>query len=122
MKLLRHGPKGQEKPALLHTDGTVRDLSPVLADLGPAQLSPAGLAALRALEPTALPALPAGLRFLTLPGLDALLDFPPDMARVAAKLIAGQLLDTALLSAGLVEDPRSVVSRLNKVLELALEK
>ena len=40
----------------------------------------------------------------------------------AAALIAGQLLDTALLSAGLVEDPRSVVSRLNKVLELALEK
>ena len=40
----------------------------------------------------------------------------------AAKLIAGQLLDTALLSAGLVEDPRSVVARLNKVLELALEK
>jgi spermidine synthase len=27
-------------------------------------------------------ALPAGLRFLTLPGLQALLDFPPDMARV----------------------------------------
>ena len=40
----------------------------------------------------------------------------------AAALIAGQLLDTALLSAGLVEDPRSVVARLNKVLELALEK
>jgi molecular chaperone HtpG len=40
----------------------------------------------------------------------------------ASKLIAGQLLDTALLSAGLVEDPRSVVGRLNKVLELALEK
>jgi molecular chaperone HtpG len=40
----------------------------------------------------------------------------------ASKLIAGQLLDTALLSAGLVEDPRSVVQRLNKVLELALEK
>jgi spermidine synthase len=30
-------------------------------------------------------ALPAGLRFLTLPGLDALLDFPPDMARVPAE-------------------------------------
>lgn len=40
----------------------------------------------------------------------------------ASALIAGQLLDTALLSAGLVEDPRSVVQRLNKVLELALEK
>ncbi|MFO1341024.1 MAG: polyamine aminopropyltransferase [Burkholderiaceae bacterium] len=30
-------------------------------------------------------ALPAGLKFLTLPGLDALLDFPPDMARVPAE-------------------------------------
>jgi molecular chaperone HtpG len=40
----------------------------------------------------------------------------------SSSLIAGQLMDTALLSAGLVEDPRSVVQRLNKVLELALEK
>jgi spermidine synthase len=30
-------------------------------------------------------ALPAGLRFLTVPGFAALLDFPPDMARVAAE-------------------------------------
>ena len=60
MKLLRHGPKGQEKPALLHTDCTVRDLSPVLADLGPAQLSPAGLAALASLDPTTLPVVPQG--------------------------------------------------------------
>jgi spermidine synthase len=30
-------------------------------------------------------ALPAGLRFLTLEGLDALLQFPPDMARVQAE-------------------------------------
>jgi spermidine synthase len=30
-------------------------------------------------------ALPPGLKFLTLPGLDALLDFPPDMARVPAE-------------------------------------
>jgi 2-keto-4-pentenoate hydratase/2-oxohepta-3-ene-1,7-dioic acid hydratase in catechol pathway len=60
MKLLRHGPKGHEKPALLHTDGTVRDLSPVLADLGPAQLSPAGLAALASLDPTTLPVVPQG--------------------------------------------------------------
>jgi spermidine synthase len=30
-------------------------------------------------------ALPPGLRFLTLAGLDALLDFPPDMARVPAE-------------------------------------
>lgn len=31
-------------------------------------------------------ALPPGLRFLTLPGLDALLQFPPDMARVDAEV------------------------------------
>ena len=60
MKLLRHGPKGQEKPALLHTDGTLRDLSPVLTDLGPAQLSPAGLAALASLDPSTLPVVPQG--------------------------------------------------------------
>ncbi|NDY92517.1 fumarylacetoacetate hydrolase family protein [Ideonella livida] len=60
MKLLRHGPKGQEKPALLHTDGTVRDLSPVLADLGPAQLSPAALAALASLDPATLPVVAQG--------------------------------------------------------------
>ena len=30
-------------------------------------------------------ALPAGLRFLTLPGMPALMDFPPDMSRVPAE-------------------------------------
>src|SRR5450830_541381 len=55
MKLLRHGPKGQEKPALLHSDGTLRDLSPVLADIGPATLSPAGLAALASLDASIVP-------------------------------------------------------------------
>jgi len=29
--------------------------------------------------------LPPGLRFVTLPGLPALFDFPPDMARVSAE-------------------------------------
>ncbi|MDD0808954.1 fumarylacetoacetate hydrolase family protein [Curvibacter sp. RS43] len=60
MKLLRHGPKGQEKPALLHSDGTLRDLSGVIADIGPAQLSPAGLAALQALDIGALPVVEPG--------------------------------------------------------------
>ena len=58
MKLLRHGPKGQEKPALLHTDGTVRDLSPVLADIGPNTLSQAGMAALASLDASTLPIVP----------------------------------------------------------------
>ena len=38
----------------------------------------------------------------------------------AATLIAEQLLDTALLNAGLLEDPRSIAQRANKVLEIAL--
>ena len=33
MKLLRVGAKGAEKPALLHTDGTYRDLSGVVNDI-----------------------------------------------------------------------------------------
>ena len=60
MKLLRHGPKGQEKPAQLDAQGRVRDLSGVLADITPATLSPAGLAALRRLDPAALPEVPQG--------------------------------------------------------------
>lgn len=55
MKLLRHGPKGQEKPALLDAQGRVRDLSRVIADIDPATLSPASLARLRALDPASLP-------------------------------------------------------------------
>ena len=61
MKLLRHGPRGFEKPALLDTDGQVRDLSGVLPDITPASLSPSGLAALRALDLTTLPVVPQGV-------------------------------------------------------------
>jgi 2-keto-4-pentenoate hydratase/2-oxohepta-3-ene-1,7-dioic acid hydratase in catechol pathway len=55
MKLLRHGPKGQEKPALMHVDGTVRDLSGVIHDLGPDQLRPEALADLARLNADTLP-------------------------------------------------------------------
>ena len=55
MKLLRHGPKGQEKPAMLDSLGQVRDLSGVIADLRADMLTPDGLAALRALDPNNLP-------------------------------------------------------------------
>ena len=61
MKLLRHGPKGFEKPALLDADGQLRDLSGVLPDITPQTLSPAGLAALRAIDSKTLPIVPQGL-------------------------------------------------------------
>lgn len=60
MKLLRHGPRGQEKPALLDAQGQVRDLSALIPDITPATLSPAGLAALRAVNAEALPVVPQG--------------------------------------------------------------
>ena len=55
MKLLRHGPKGQEKPAMLDAQGQVRDLSGVIADLRADMLTPEGLAPLRAINPASLP-------------------------------------------------------------------
>lgn len=55
MKLLRHGAIGAEKPGLLHSDGTVRDLSGVVADIGGDVLSDAGIAALRKVDAGALP-------------------------------------------------------------------
>jgi len=55
MKLLRHGPKGQEKPAMLDAQGQVRDLSAIIGDLRADMLTPEGLAALRAIDPAKLP-------------------------------------------------------------------
>ena len=55
MKLLRYGPKGQEKPGMLDADGRIRDLSGVVADITPAQLWGEGLGALKAIDSAALP-------------------------------------------------------------------
>ena len=60
MKILRHGPKGQEKPALVHTDGTIRDLGGVLPDIGPDVLSPRSLARLAAIDVQTLPVVSLG--------------------------------------------------------------
>jgi ureidoglycolate lyase len=62
MKLLRVGAKGAEKPAILHTDGTYRDLSAVVPDLKGDVLTPAGLDAIRAVDAGTLPVLDASLR------------------------------------------------------------
>jgi 2,4-didehydro-3-deoxy-L-rhamnonate hydrolase len=55
MKLMRVGPKGHEKPALLDAQGKVRDLSGILCDITPHNLTPEGQAALRAIDTTKLP-------------------------------------------------------------------
>ncbi len=55
MKLLRYGPRGQEKPGLLDANGRIRDLSGVVADITPDQLWGEGLAALKAIDPERLP-------------------------------------------------------------------
>jgi 2-keto-4-pentenoate hydratase/2-oxohepta-3-ene-1,7-dioic acid hydratase in catechol pathway len=55
MKLLRHGDRGSEKPGLMHGDGTIRDLSGVVRDIAGEALSDAGLAAIRAVDPSTLP-------------------------------------------------------------------
>ena len=55
MKLLRYGPKGQEKPGMLDADGRIRDLSGVVADITPAQLWGEGLGALKEIVSAALP-------------------------------------------------------------------
>lgn len=54
MKLLRYGPVGQEKPGLLHADGTIRDLSGIVDDIAGQALSDAGLAVLREVDTNSL--------------------------------------------------------------------
>jgi 2,4-didehydro-3-deoxy-L-rhamnonate hydrolase len=55
MKLLRYGPWGQEKPGVLDREHRLRDLSGVLPDLTPEQLSADGLRRLGQLDAAALP-------------------------------------------------------------------
>ena len=65
MKLLRHGPKGQEKPAAIDASGKIRDLSSIIDDINPAALSPANLDKLRALDLSTLPEVPTPERIGT---------------------------------------------------------
>lgn len=55
MKLVRYGNLGKEKPGLIDADGKLRDLSGVIPDIGPAQLSDVVLAKLLKLKTDKLP-------------------------------------------------------------------
>ncbi|GAB2508736.1 fumarylacetoacetate hydrolase family protein [Pseudoxanthomonas sangjuensis] len=55
MKLLRYGPRGEEKPGLLDAGGRIRDLSAHVADIAGETLMPEGLQRLRAIDPATLP-------------------------------------------------------------------
>ncbi len=63
MKLLRYGPKGAEKPGLLDAEGNIRDLSGHVADITRAQLSPASLKTLAAIDPKSLPLVEGSPRY-----------------------------------------------------------
>ncbi len=55
MKLLRYGPKGQEKPGCLDGDGNIRDLSMTISDFAGDSVSLAEMDRLKTLNPEALP-------------------------------------------------------------------
>jgi 2,4-diketo-3-deoxy-L-fuconate hydrolase len=63
MKLVRYGNPGKEKPGLIDADGKLRDLSAVVPDIGPAQLSTLGLARIRKASPAKLPLVRGTPRF-----------------------------------------------------------
>ena len=62
MKLLRYGPVGEEKPAMLDELGVMRDLSGIVPDISQATIGAAGLDQLRDLDPAGLPVVPDGVR------------------------------------------------------------
>lgn len=65
MKLLRHGPVGQEKPGALDADGQARDLSLLVPDFTPEWMAPEKLGALAAIDLRRMPRVPAGTRLGT---------------------------------------------------------
>ncbi len=55
MKLVRYGKPGKEKPGLIDAEGALRDLSAVIAEIGPETLGPKSLAKLARIKPDRLP-------------------------------------------------------------------
>jgi len=62
MKLIRHGERGQERPGMVAPDGSLRDLTGVVEDIGGEVLSDEGLDRLRGIDAGGLPEVAAGTR------------------------------------------------------------
>ena len=62
MKLCRYGKNGFEKPGIIDSEGRLRDLSKVVENIGPKELSPRGLKMLAKVKPETLPVVANGPR------------------------------------------------------------
>ncbi|MDB5551772.1 MAG: hydrolase family protein [Rhizobium sp.] len=62
MKLMRVGAPGAEKPAIQAADGTIRDLSAHVTDIGGSAISPEGLKKIAAIDVNSLPIVDASIR------------------------------------------------------------
>jgi 2-keto-4-pentenoate hydratase/2-oxohepta-3-ene-1,7-dioic acid hydratase in catechol pathway len=63
MKLCRYGKAGYEKPGMIDGEGRLRDLSKVVDNIGPNELSPRGLKMLTRVKPESLPPVNGSPRF-----------------------------------------------------------
>jgi len=63
MRLCRYGRAGYEKPGVIDSEGRLRDLSKVVDNLGPNEISPRGLKMLTRLKPESLPPVNGNPRF-----------------------------------------------------------
>ncbi|MGV8899483.1 MAG: fumarylacetoacetate hydrolase family protein [Burkholderiaceae bacterium] len=63
MKLVRYGRPGKEKPGLIDAEGTLRDLSGIIADISNDQLSDKALAKIAKIAPSSLPPVRGNPRF-----------------------------------------------------------
>ncbi len=58
MRLCRYGRNGFERPGLIDAQGRLRDLSRIIEQIGPREISPRGLRMLGRIRPESLPAVP----------------------------------------------------------------
>lgn len=62
MKLVRFGAPGAEKPGIVDSEGSIRDLSKHIPDFSGAHLAPVALAKLSGIDPASLPKAPSDVR------------------------------------------------------------